>query len=190
MPLNVVLELSDTDLKYFSRVLDTVWKEHAHIPEKELIAGARELLKQAKKAKPPTYVAKQFEEIKLLIDLLADKEWGVEAEDRRRIVAAISYFSAKKDLIPDNPGIGYLDDALVADLVIRELKHDMEGYRDFAAFRENEQKVRGKSVDREDWIAAKRAGLMERVRRRRERMWERRQQKGLTHPILRFKYRG
>lgn len=189
MALNIMLELSDEDLKYFSRVLNSVWKQHSKLPESDIVSGARELIKQARKSKAPSYVMRRLDDIKLLIELLGDKEWALDAEDRRRILAAISYFAVKKDIIPDKVlGIGYLDDALMAELVIRELKHDLEGYRDFVAYRESELERRGKVADREQWLSSRRAMLMERVRRRRERMWERRRETSATHPILRYKY--
>lgn len=188
MPLNIVLDLSDEDLQYFARVMDSVWKKNAKKPERELIDGARKLIKQAHKAKAPEYVRKRLEDVGLLIDLLDDAEWAVEleAEDRRRILAAVGYFAVPKDMISDKvPGIGYLDDAVVADLVIRELKHDIKGYRDFVAYREQSASG-GKKVGRGDWLATKRKQLFGRIRRHRERM--KGSNEGLTHPILRYKY--
>lgn len=189
MPLNIVLELSDDDLAYFARVMESVWKKNAKRPEQELIDGARRLIKQARKAKAPQFVTQRLEDIELLIDLLGDKEWELEPEDRRRIRAAIGYFAVQKDMISDKiPGIGYLDDALVAELVMRELKHDIEGYRDFDRYRDNEAELRGKKVSREEWLAGKRKMILERISRRRDQMFERRNGEGLTHPILRYQY--
>ena len=51
MPLKIELELSDEDLAYFARVMDAVWKKNSKKSEAELIAAARGLLKQVKKAK-------------------------------------------------------------------------------------------------------------------------------------------
>lgn len=189
MPLNIVLELSDEDLAYFAKVMDSVWKKNAKRPEAELIAGARGHLKQARKAKAPLYVQKKLEDIELLTDLLEDKEWTLEDEDRRRITAAVGYFAVPKDMISDKiPGIGYLDDAIVADLVMRELKHDLEGYRDFDKYRDSAAAERGKKVGRVEWLATKRQQIFERIRRRRDQMFNRRKGEGLTHPILRYKY--
>ncbi len=189
MPLNIVLELSDEDLSYFARVMDSVWKKNAKTPESELIAGARAKLKAAKKAKAPAYVMKKLEDIELLTDLLEDTEWALEAEDRRRITAAIGYFAVQKDMISDKiPGIGYLDDALVAELVIKELKHDLEGYRDFDKFRDNAAELRGKKVGRTEWLAGKRKQIFDRIRRRRDQMFASRKGSSPTHPILRYKY--
>ncbi|MGV3591060.1 MAG: YkvA family protein [Gammaproteobacteria bacterium] len=191
MPLNIVLDLSDDDLKYFARVMDTVWKRNAKRPERELIDGARAHIKQARKAKVPAYIQKRLEDIAMLIDLLDDKDWGpeLEASDRRRIVAALSYFAVSKDIISDRvPGIGYLDDAVVAELVIRELKHDLEGYRDFREFRDNAASLHGAKVGRDEWLAAKRRRLLERIDRRRELMLRRMTEDRLTDPILSYKY--
>jgi len=188
MPLKIELELSDEDLAYFARVMDAVWKKNSKKPESELIAAARGLLKQARKAKAPGYVMQRLDDIGVLMDILDDQEWGLEASERKRITAAVSYFAAPKDMISDKvPGIGYLDDALVADLVIKELKHDVAGYRDFCAFRDGEKSMSSKKVDRESWLATKRKQLFERIRKRRDQAASR-NSGGLTHPILRFKY--
>lgn len=54
------------------------------------------------------------------------------AGGRERVVVALSYFAEPQDLIPDNvPGLGFLDDALLAELVIEELEPDVAGYREF-----------------------------------------------------------
>jgi uncharacterized membrane protein YkvA (DUF1232 family) len=191
MPLNIVLDLSDDDLKYFARVMDAVWKKNSARPEQELIDGARQHIKLARKAKVPAYIKARLDDISVLIDLLDDKDWGPEldARDRRRIVAALSYFAVGKDMISDKiPGIGYLDDAVIADLVIRELKHDLDGYRDFRSFRENAATLRGKKVNHDEWLASKRSRLLERIDRRREMMRRRMTETQLTDPILRYKY--
>jgi uncharacterized membrane protein YkvA (DUF1232 family) len=190
MPLKIALELSDDDLAYYSRVMESVWKKNSKRPEDELLDGARQHLKQARKAKAPEYITTRLADIGMLIELLADRrEWPLEAEDRRRIVAAVGYFAVSKDMISDKiPGIGYLDDAIMAELVTRELKHDLDGYRDFCAYRNNEEARRGKKVSRADWLATKRKQIFERIRRRREQMRSYAASEGPTHPILRYKY--
>ncbi len=189
MPLKIELELTDEDLAYFARVMEAVWKKNSKKPANELITAARGLLKQARKAKAPAYVMKRLEDIGILMDMLEDAEWGLEAAEYSRVLAAVGYFAAPKDMISDKvPGIGYLDDAVVADLVIKELKHDIAGYRDFCAYRDGEASMGKKKVDRETWLASKRKQLFERIRKRRDQMFNRRSGEGPTHPILRFKY--
>jgi uncharacterized membrane protein YkvA (DUF1232 family) len=180
MPVKIVLELTDDDLAYYRRVMDDVWKRNSKRAEKELVDGARRLLRQVTKAKAPEYVQERLADLLVLLDLLDDSEWPLPDEDRRRIVAAVGYFAIAKDMIPDKiPGIGFLDDALIADLVMQELKHEVAGYRQFCEYRENEATLRGKNVSRADWLAAKRRQIFLRIKRRQQ---ERR------HGILRYQY--
>jgi uncharacterized membrane protein YkvA (DUF1232 family) len=81
----------------------------------------------------------------------------------------VGYFAVPKDMIPDKiPGLGYLDDALMAELVARELKPELDGYRDFCNYRDNERKLRGKDVSREDWLASKQRQIWLRIKRRQQ----------------------
>ncbi|HEX6998412.1 MAG TPA: YkvA family protein [Gammaproteobacteria bacterium] len=187
--MRIVLDLSDDDLKYYQQVMEAVWRRNAKRAEKELVDGARRLLHQATKQNAPEYVQKRLEDLAVLVDMLDDPEWPLEEQDRRRIVAAVGYFAVPKDMIPDKiPGLGFLDDALMAELVIRELKPELDGYRDFCKYRDNEAELRGRTkVSREDWLAAKRRQIWYRIRRRQ-------QESRLSHasnewptpPILRY----
>jgi uncharacterized membrane protein YkvA (DUF1232 family) len=169
MPLKIVLELSDDDLGYYGRVMGDVWKRNAKKAEKDLVDGARRLLRQVTKAKAPGYVQERLADLAVLLDLLDDSEWPLPEDDRRRIASAVGYFAVPKDMIPDKiPGIGFLDDALMAELVMRELKHEVAGYREFCDYRDNEATLRGKKVSRADWLAAKRRQLFLRIKRRQQ----------------------
>ena len=146
MPIKITLELSEEDLSYYAGVMEAVWKKNKKRAEKELIDGARRLLKQATKAKAPEYVQSRLADLEVLCSMLDDSEWPLEADDRGRIVAAVGYFAVPKDMIPDKiPGIGFLDDALMAELVLRELKAELDGYRAFCEYRDNEATARGKT---------------------------------------------
>ena len=168
MSLKIVLELSDEDLGYYRGVMDAIWKNVQKRAEKELIDGARRLLKQATKAGAPEYVRSRLSELEVLCSMLDDSEWPLDDDDRNRIHAALGYFAVAKDMIPDKiPGLGFLDDALMADLVIRELKPEVDGYNSFCEYRDNETKLRGKTkVSRLDWLAAKRRQIWLRIKRR------------------------
>jgi uncharacterized membrane protein YkvA (DUF1232 family) len=190
MPIKVVLELSEEDLDYYRKVMDSVWRRNKKRAEKELVNGARRLLKQATKQKAPEFVLSRLADLETLCAMLDDPEWPLETDDRNRILAALGYFAIAKDMIPDKiPGIGFLDDALMAELVARELKPELDGYREFCKYRDNETALAGKKkVTREDWLAAKRRQIWLRIRRRQE---ERRRHGSPylpTDPILRYQY--
>jgi len=97
--------------------------------------------------------------------------WGLVDEDRQRVADALAYFSEADDLIPDDiPGLGFLDDAIMIEIVSEELKHEMQAYRDFVVFRAAEQARLGEqadTVERTDWLETRRQQLHSRMRRRR-----------------------
>jgi uncharacterized membrane protein YkvA (DUF1232 family) len=190
MGLKIVLELSDDDLGYYRQVMEAVWRRNAKRAEKELVAGARRLLQQASKAKAPEYVQQRLADLGVLITMLDDPEWPLEEADRKRILAAVGYFAVPKDMIPDKiPGLGFLDDALMAELVIRELKPELDGFRDFCEYRENEATLRGKkNASRADWLAAKRRQIWLRIRRRQQERRRHASNDSPTDPILRYQY--
>ncbi len=189
MTLKIVLELSDDDLAYYRKVMDAVWRRNAKRAEKELVDGARRLLRQATKAKAPEYVQNRFADLGVLLEMLDDPEWALEQEDRERIVAAVGYFAVPKDMIPDKiPGLGFLDDALMAELVIRELQPELDGYRDFCNYRENEATLRGQTkTTLADWLAAKRRQIFLRIKRRQQGRRRHSSNESPTHPILRYR---
>jgi uncharacterized membrane protein YkvA (DUF1232 family) len=190
MTLKLVLELSDTDLEYYREVMDATWRQNAKREEKELVDEARRLLRQGHEAEAPEYVRKRLDDLGTLISMLEDAEWPLEQENRTRILAAVSYFADPKEMIPDKiPGLGFLDDALMAELVIRELEHDLDGYREFCEYRKNEETLRGNTdVTREDWLAAKRRQIFFRIKRREQESRRHASNEWPTDPILRYKY--
>ena len=77
------------------------------------------------------------------------------------------------DVIPDHiPGIGFLDDAIYAEIVIQELRTEIRSYQEFCQFcipEETRRRDRSEDhyVGREDWIAEERSLLHSRMRERR-----------------------
>ena len=99
-------------------------------------------MKEAIAAKPPDFVVERIRKLEQLIEMLRDRDWRLEGADRARILDAIAYFVDPDDLIPDRiPGIGYLDDAIMVELVARELMHELEAYEDFCEYREKRSKA-------------------------------------------------
>ena len=59
---------------------------------------------------------------------------------------ALAYFADPDDLIPDRvPGLGYLDDAIMVELVVQDLKHEIEAFDAFVEFRTGEAQGKGRS---------------------------------------------
>jgi hypothetical protein len=89
------------------------------------------------------------------------------------------------------PVLGFLDDAIMIELCVRELQHEIEAYEDFIAYRSDEASRRGvdaKSLktERVEWAEARRLELIDRMRKRRGQSY---QSSGGWKPTL-FSFRG
>lgn len=173
MSLRVSFDLADDDLKHFKLIMrEARQAAHGFSPE-EIVEGAHRLLQEVRAAKVPSFIRDRLESLQTMTEMVTDDEWKLPAEEVTRVLNALAYFAEPEDLIPDHiPGLGFLDDAIMIELVVRELKHEIDAYRDFCTFRVEEEarrKQKGGSdhVTREEWLATRRAQLHSRMRRRR-----------------------
>lgn len=174
MPLDITFTLSDQDLDHFQQIVDRAKSalESRQSPE-EIEKAARQLIADAQAADTPDFISQRLIKLETVINMAADEEWRLSEEERNRVLGALSYFTDPEDLIPDNiPGLGFLDDAIYVELVLRGLKAEIESYEEFCAYRSAEEKRRAERgldpyVEREEWLADKRASLHSRMRKRR-----------------------
>jgi uncharacterized membrane protein YkvA (DUF1232 family) len=123
----------------------------------------------------PHFIEERLDKLKIMIQMLKDHEWRLPGAESTRVLNALAYFTEPEDLIPDHiPGVGFLDDAIMVELVVRELKHEIEAYRDFCDFRATQQPKAGikrktTDVTRDQWLDKRRDELQSRMRRRRKR---------------------
>jgi uncharacterized membrane protein YkvA (DUF1232 family) len=173
MSLSITIELSDTDLDHFQQVLRRAQEQAGKISAKEITDAAHKLLEEASKVAVPEFISARLSKLESLINMVHDAGWAMAEEDKQRVLTALIYFADPKDVIPDSvPVVGYLDDAIMIELCVRELKHEVEAYEDFSSFRKNEAEGRGLDIDkvgRADWMEGRREELHERMRRRRGR---------------------
>ena len=190
MTLKLVVEFSEADLEHYREVLEAAWQRGAKREEADLVRAARGLLEKVRGSGLSGAVRKRLEDLGDLIAMLEDREWALEGEDRERILAVMSYFAEPADLIPDSiPGLGYLDDALMTELILRELRPELDAYQDFCRYREQQEHQRGAraQIDRGDWLAEKRRQLFARMKRRRAGRRRHGSRDSLTPPILRYR---
>lgn len=172
MSLSITFELSDTDLDHFRKVMRRGVEFAQSKSEEEVIKPAEELLGQIDEegTEMPDFVRERLKDLTVIIEMLRDEEWALPDDIRGRILSSIAYFSDPEDIIHDDiPGLGFLDDAIMVQLVVAELGHEIEAYREFCEYRTREEKRRGEDVSREEWLSEKRKELHSRMRRRRRR---------------------
>lgn len=175
MPLDITFTLSDQDLRHFQAIVDKARTAmEGGEAEESIETAARQLIDDAKSSDLPEFIANRLSKLKVVIDMLGDEEWQLGDEDRTRVLNALMYFCDPEDLIPDHiPGLGFLDDAIYVEIILRELAAEIESYEEFCAYRKAEEvrrKEKGQDphVEREAWLADKRATLHARMRKRRK----------------------
>ena len=180
--MKVSFELSASDIRYFRDRLKQVRKSESSRDEQLVIRGAAKLVTDAVAAKPPDFVVERIRKLEQLIEMLRDRDWRLEGADRARILDAVAYFVDPDDLIPDRiPGIGYLDDAIMVELVARELTHELEAYEDFCEYRKKRSKANEPAG-----LETRRKALQARMRRRSRKERSRQQSRGSSSSRIRL----
>jgi uncharacterized membrane protein YkvA (DUF1232 family) len=166
MPFKLTIELSDRDLRHFRRELRRAHEAVRIADDDEILAAAADLVETLRKSDLPDFVGARLEQLRTLHAMLTDADWPLADDERSPVIAALAYVCDPEDIIPDDiPGIGLLDDAVMIELVFRELRHELEAYEDFCAFRRTLPK---RLLDKRDAkLALRRGQLMTRMRRRR-----------------------
>lgn len=177
MALRVTFDLEDKDLEFFRAQMKRVRDAAQRTSEAEVIASAEGMIKDVSESNVPSFVLQRIERLQVLIDMLRDDEWSLTESERDNVVAALTYFADPEDIIPDNvPVLGYIDDAIMIELVVIELQHEIDAFEDFCRYRQEEaSRNRNPDISRDEWLAVKRRDLHARMRRRRRRVTTRSQ---------------
>lgn len=171
MSMRFSLDLTDRDLKFFRTALSRSREAVRHADESDIIEAITDILADIRSEDPlPDFVAERIPRLESLIRMLQDDEWALPRDDRERLLAMFVYFGDPEDILPDHiPVIGYLDDVIMIELVVREMQHVRQAYDDFCDFRDNYDKDFGQGQDpavRRDRIDRKRQSLHQRMKRR------------------------
>ncbi len=169
--MRISFELDEEDLKHFRLIMDEARKANARRAPEDIVAAAERLLDAADSSGAPGFIMERIEKLRLMIHMLSDIEWRLPHQEASRVLNALSYFCEPEDLIPDHiPGLGFLDDAIMIELVVRELKHEIEAYSDFCEYRKRLRREQGEQAvaSRSGWLDDRRKSLQSRMRRRRK----------------------
>jgi uncharacterized membrane protein YkvA (DUF1232 family) len=173
MSLAITIELGDADLQHFIDAMRRAQDEAKHLSPAQVTESAAKLLDEGHHVKLPQFIAERLAKLDSMISMVNDQGFALPEEDRQRVLACLTYFANPKDIIPDNvPVLGFLDDAIMIELCVRELQHEIEAYDDFVAYRNEEAQRRGVDpatlkTERVEWAEARRVELLNRMRNRR-----------------------
>ncbi|MEL6858670.1 MAG: DUF1232 domain-containing protein [Pseudomonadota bacterium] len=164
--LRINFELGPKDIEYFRGRLSKARKNRALRDDDRVILAAEALAVKALESTPPTFVVSRMLTLQNMVDMLKDRDWNLENDDRERVLEVLAYFADPNDIIPDElPGIGFLDDTIMVDLAAFDLAPELEAYAEFCA---NREELAQKVADAQP-LAVARDELQSRMRRRRRR---------------------
>ncbi len=152
MTIEILLELSEQDVELFASMARTAQEtfQKSDVGDDEIIESTSDLLSSViEQENLPEFISTRLTTLQVMVNMLRDKDWKLPDEDRKRVLGAMAYFKYAEDLIPDHiPGIGFLDDAIMIELIKRDLDSEISTYRDFCQFRIAEQQRR-RNLDRD-----------------------------------------
>lgn len=173
MSISLNFELNDRDLEHFHAAMAKSKKAAEDKTPQEVIDCAAAMLSDAQKVEIPDFILQRLLRLDDMIAMVRDEAWALPDEDKNRVLSALVYFCDPDDVIPDNVAVlGFLDDAVMIELAVGELKHELAAYDDFCDFRQRQAERRGLEPDkvgRADWLDSRREELVDRMHTRRER---------------------
>jgi len=171
MPFRVTFDLEDKDLRYFRNNLKQARAAAAKLSEADVIETAEKLVSEIRKVRVPMFVTVRVAKLNALIDMVKDEDWALTGKERQNVITALAYFADPEDMIADSiPVLGFIDDAIMIELLTRELRPEIDAYNDFCRYRqEANRRKKTTGMSREQYLQTKRNELHGRMRRRRAR---------------------
>jgi len=173
MSITLNFELNDRDLAHFELAMERARTAAAGKSNEDIVNCAVALLDDAQQIHIPDFIKARLLRLDDMIAMVRDEAWALPEADLQRVLGALMYFCDPADVIPDHVEVlGFLDDAVMIELSVRELKHELDAYDDFCDYRAHEAERRGvepASLGRPDWLEGRREELIDRMHVRRER---------------------
>ncbi|WP_371373649.1 YkvA family protein [Thalassotalea aquiviva] len=168
MAIEVTFELSDEDLDHFRKVMHQAQQSAKHLDPDVILTNAKELITNVNE-NIPVFVKNRIAKLSTLIEMIEDNEWQIPEEEGKNVISALAYFSEPEDLVPDHiPALGFLDDAIMIELVASELENEIDAFTEFCEYRHRERHRQDvDEITKEDWLDAKRRELHSRMKNRR-----------------------
>ena len=173
MSISLNFELNDRDLEHFHKAMKASQEAAKDRTADDIVMCTGKLLEDAAKVHIPDFIKERLLRLDDMIAMVRDEGWHLPEDDKARVMSALVYFCDPKDIIPDNVEVlGFLDDAVMIELCVRDLKHELDAYDDFCDYRQHEAARRGldpANLGRADWLESRRDELVDRMHVRRER---------------------
>ncbi len=159
--LRVTFTLGERDLKHFRQVMAQARSAARTQSEEEILRGALSQASAVRRADAPAYVIERIDRLETIAAMVQDKDWVLPGSVRPKVLGALAYFLDPADLIPDHiPGLGFLDDAIMIELIAQDLKQEIWGYHKFCDYRD--------SAEQRPWTQVGKASLKKKLGEKRK----------------------
>lgn len=130
------IELGSRDLEAYNETLHQICPAARSVQADQIASIGRRVLESALRGCPDSFVAGRMAGVSRLARMRQDRGWRLGDGLDARIGALLAYVEEPADLIPDPiPVIGKLDDALLVDLLSRDIAGELTDYGDFCEYR-------------------------------------------------------
>ena len=114
-------------------------------PPHEIAAAAVAEVERLRSTARSPFIRRRIDRVARLVAMLDDPEWQLPELERGRVLDGLAYVADVEDLVPDNvPVLGLVDDAIMLELLLRELRHELDAYEEFDQYRRDEAARRDK----------------------------------------------
>ncbi|HUH32037.1 MAG TPA: hypothetical protein VLZ55_11860, partial [Rhodanobacter sp.] len=101
MSMDVCITLSDADLAHFAESMKASQKAADTTDAASIIAAAKASLVGTKLEELPDFIRTRLQSVDTMLAMVEDTGFGLPDADRGNVLAALSYFAAADDSIPD-----------------------------------------------------------------------------------------
>ena len=167
--MKITFELEPADIERFHEALARAERRVACAEESDIVDAARHALATLPIGSAPGYVRRRLQEVDRLLQMLEDEAWALPQVERAEVLRLLAYFSDPEDLIPDDVAvIGLLDDAIMLELLMKQIRHVVIAYGEFCALRDGQPGAAdaGDRIRLAGELARRRDRLHARMRRR------------------------
>lgn len=130
-------EIQPERLPLFNDALRRISPDTPPLSIDQFASSARRVLSRYPVGAQPVFVQSRLKTWERLQELAVDDGWGTAQDVREHVATVRGYFDTTEDVLPDHlPTIGRLDDALLIDLALQRLRHEIADYEEFCRFRQ------------------------------------------------------
>lgn len=155
------IEIGEDDVQRFNALARSLNEEMPALSADQLAGVARRVLRTALAGGESPFIRSRMRRAAEMRAMAADAVWPLDATAAKRIAELLAYIDDARGLIRDDvPHVGLLDDALLVDIALDNLRDELDDYAEFCRYRQAEAMRRGVAVeaaaiDRAQWQVAR-----------------------------------